>query len=213
MRKEGGSGEPVLESRHVVGMFLAVIVLCGVFFSLGYVMGRTQFDASLRAAAEKPAATPSRVADAPAGGAATPAGEWNSSPAATPSKPVETAASPATEPVVPAAKPPAETPAPRATAPATKLAPAAAKPARGPLEKNPAVPQGGAVLQVAALRSQADALALAEALQQKEYPAYVLTPATGNLYRVQVGPYTSAKAADAAKRALEREGFKTILKR
>lgn len=208
MRKEGGSGEPVLESRHVVGMFVAVVVLCGVFFALGYVMGKTQFDASLRAAAEKPIAAPSRV-DTSAGGAA-PAGEWNASPAPAASKPAETS-SPAPEPVAPAAKP--ETPAPRATAHAARPAAAPAKSARGPLEKNPSVPQGGAVLQVAALRSQADALALAEALQQKEYPAYVLTPATGNLYRVQVGPYASAKAADAAKRALEREGFKTILKR
>jgi cell division septation protein DedD len=68
------------------------------------------------------------------------------------------------------------------------------------------------VLQVAALRSEADALALAEALQQKQFPAFVLTPETGGLYRVQVGPYTSTKAADGAKKSLEREGFKSIVK-
>jgi cell division protein FtsN len=40
-----------------------------------------------------------------------------------------------------------------------------------------------------------------------------LTPTTGNLYRVQVGPYQDGKAADSAKQALEREGFKAITKR
>ena len=37
-----GGGERVLESRHLVGLFLGVVLLCGVFFTLGYVMGRTQ---------------------------------------------------------------------------------------------------------------------------------------------------------------------------
>ena len=36
-----GGGERVLESRHLVGLFLGVVLLCGVFFTLGYVMGRT----------------------------------------------------------------------------------------------------------------------------------------------------------------------------
>jgi cell division septation protein DedD len=69
------------------------------------------------------------------------------------------------------------------------------------------------VLQVAALTRENDALALAEALQQKQYSAFVLTPAGDNLYRVQVGPYADAKSADAAKRSLEREGFKAIVRR
>ena len=38
-----GGGERVLESRHLVGLFLGVVLLCSVFFTLGYVMGRTQY--------------------------------------------------------------------------------------------------------------------------------------------------------------------------
>ena len=48
------------------------------------------------------------------------------------------------------------------------------------------------MLQVAALVREADALALAQALQQKKFPAFVLTPGDDHFYRVQVGPYADA---------------------
>ena len=32
----------MLESRHVIGLFMAVVVLSGLFFTLGYVLGRNQ---------------------------------------------------------------------------------------------------------------------------------------------------------------------------
>src|ERR1700727_1377119 len=51
-----GGGDRVLESRHLVGLFLGVVLLCGVFFTLGYVMGRTQFSGV--AHAESPTKTP-----------------------------------------------------------------------------------------------------------------------------------------------------------
>src|SRR6202007_3452184 len=45
-----GGGDRVLESRHPVGLFLGVVLLCGVFFTLGYVMGRTQYGGAVHAA-------------------------------------------------------------------------------------------------------------------------------------------------------------------
>src|ERR1700686_3280797 len=45
-----GAGERVLESRHVIGLFLLMLVFSGVFFALGYVMGRNQYDGQVRAA-------------------------------------------------------------------------------------------------------------------------------------------------------------------
>src|SRR5580658_1999196 len=45
-----GSGDRVLESRHLVGLFVGVVLLCAVFFSLGYVMGRSQYGGSVHAA-------------------------------------------------------------------------------------------------------------------------------------------------------------------
>ena len=69
------------------------------------------------------------------------------------------------------------------------------------------------MLQVAALRHESDALAMADALQQKNFPSFVVTPTTDNFYRVQVGPYTDQRAADSARAALDHAGFKAILKR
>src|SRR5262250_1570682 len=45
-----GAGERVLESRHVIGLFLLLLLFSGVFFTLGYVMGRGQYDGQVRAA-------------------------------------------------------------------------------------------------------------------------------------------------------------------
>jgi cell division septation protein DedD len=69
------------------------------------------------------------------------------------------------------------------------------------------------VLQVAALRHQGDALAMAEMLQRKRFPAFVITPNGDSYYRVQVGPYRNERSAANARRALERAGFKAIMKR
>src|SRR5215472_1555866 len=49
-----GAGERVLEGRHVIGLFLAVILLSGLFFTLGYVMGLHQAEASANDLPAKP---------------------------------------------------------------------------------------------------------------------------------------------------------------
>jgi cell division septation protein DedD len=69
------------------------------------------------------------------------------------------------------------------------------------------------MLQVAAVQSQGDALALAQALQEKKFPAFVIPPSADKYYRVQVGPYGDAKAATTARQDLETKGFKSIVKR
>ena len=68
-------------------------------------------------------------------------------------------------------------------------------------------------MQVAALARQADALALAQALQKKKFPAFVLNPTSDNFYRVQIGPYADTESANAARHKLESQGFKSIIKR
>ncbi|HEV8383693.1 MAG TPA: SPOR domain-containing protein [Candidatus Acidoferrales bacterium] len=212
IKKPGGGGrDTVLESRHVVGMFLGVVVLCGVFFTLGYVMGRTQQETTVRAVSASNAAA--RPADKTAAAPAPAPSSWDFLGNTEAKKPSAATNPPAggPPPVITSApiKPesaPAKSPeksAPVNTAAAPKSAPA----------KAPLIPRGYVVLQIAALTREGDALALVEALQKKQFPAFLLTPTTGNLYRVQVGPYQDGKAADSAKQALEREGFKAITKR
>ncbi len=69
------------------------------------------------------------------------------------------------------------------------------------------------MLQVAAVQRESDAMALAQALQQKKFPAYVITPGTDKFYRVQVGPYADTQSATIARNDLEAKGFKSIVKR
>ena len=205
-----GGADRVLESRHLVGLFLGVVLLCGVFFTLGYVMGKTQYGGLVHAAEALSRTTPARPsvkpAPAPAGDAAPANGEWdfyskNSNndrlqPAAKPSASVthDSGASPA--PV-----------RPMPSAPAAKTVPASER------FQAPRMSKNSVVLQVAALTHQGDALAMADALQQKKFPAFVVAPTSDSFYRVQVGPYSDAKAAESAKNALDRAGFKAIIKR
>lgn len=216
MKKPGGGRETVLESRHVVGMFLGVVVLCGVFFTLGYVMGRTQQDSSVKAVSAANAARPADKIAAPAPAPSSwdfiSGADSKKSPGKleTPAK-TATGGPPAVITSTPINPESAAAKSPEKTAPVVRSTPAGAS--KNSLMKSPVIPRGHVVLQIAALTREGDALALVEALQKKEFPAYILMPATGNLYRVQVGPYPDGKAADAAKKALEREGFKAITKR
>jgi cell division septation protein DedD len=75
------------------------------------------------------------------------------------------------------------------------------------------MPKGSLVLQVAAVTRASDALAMADALGQKGFPSFVTAPTTDNFYRVQVGPYRDDRSAESARGALDRAGFKAIIKR
>jgi cell division septation protein DedD len=180
-----------------------MVLLCCVFFTLGYVMGRTQTASSFhaRAAAAKDTATSPESSPSP-GGAGAPPGEWDfESPKNAPAK-LETPKAPASR--ASQAAHPEGNPAP------SKPVNASAK-GLGQF-RPPVIPQGAILLQLAALKSEGDALALADALQQKRFPAFVVTPSADSFYRVQVGPYADAPSANQAKHSLERQGFKVILK-
>jgi cell division septation protein DedD len=95
---------------------------------------------------------------------------------------------------------------------ATKAIPASAKTSPRAAGPAPSVSKGSYVLQVAALRTDADAMAVANDLRKKKFPAFVLAPQGDKYYRVQVGPYTDEKSVQGAKKGLESAGFKAIIK-
>jgi DedD protein len=203
-----GGGDRVLESRHLVGLFLGVVLLCGVFFTLGYVMGHNQYGGSVHAsdliketeAAIRPAAKPVEPDVTPAPAPSPANNEWDF---------YSKKDNDRLEPAAPAAP---RTPAP---APKSATAPSAGAhtvPASARFQP-PSLTKGAIVLQVAALRHESDALAMADALQQKHFPSFVVAPTTDNFYRVQVGPYPDQRAADTARAGLDHAGFKAIIKR
>ena len=74
-------------------------------------------------------------------------------------------------------------------------------------------PAGG-IVQVAAVTKPEDAEALVNALKKKQYPAFAVNnTASDKLYRVQVGPYPDIKDAEAIRTRLVSDGYNPILKK
>ena len=228
MASERKSGSDlVLESKHLAGLFLLLVVIFGVVFTLGYLLGRSQYDPKLRAVAASPDATsPAKMKESPAGGENLPAqksSDWDFYHSGEP-KTGEDHLQPSGSPpvfaksVTAAKSVEAPKPAAAASAPAKQAQPAkpekSAASAKSPAPLNaPLIPKGAVMLHVAAVQSQGDALALAQALQEKKFPAFVIPPSADKYFRVQVGPYGDGPAASNARHDLEAKGFKSIVKR
>jgi cell division septation protein DedD len=215
--KRRGAGERVLEGRHVIGLFFLMLLFSGVFFTLGYVMGRNQYDGQVRAAtnthgpgygdvAAKPEvalkhkadpALPDSIPSTSSDSGTPPSSDWEFYHTRD-SKPVDDRLKSASAAKTVAAKSNGSSKAPGTSS----------KPSPNP----PANSGGSYMLQVAALRKEADALDLATRLRKNKFPAFVLSPQADKYYRVQVGPYPDAKTADAARKGLEGAGFKAIVK-
>jgi DedD protein len=215
----GGAGERVLEGRHVIGLFMLMLVFSGVFFALGYVMGRNQYDGQVRAASN-PRPTPDYVA--PAKSETPPKRSKNSAPT-----PISTPAAASDENEQPSSDwgfynagkvapddrlKPSSLPAPvpsvgynKTPSRTSNISPKSGNAATQP-------PAGTYNLQVAALRKEADAHAVASSLLKKKFPAFVVSPTSDKYFHVQVGPYSDSKSAEAAKKGLESAGFKAIVK-
>jgi cell division septation protein DedD len=215
LAKRSSAGERVLEGRHVIGLFFLMLLFSGVFFTLGYVMGHNQLEGQVRAAG--PHGSDSLLPSKPEPVPSPKAGKTNvSTPGNTDTTATDVPVSSDWEyyptnkkdvakdlaKPVPAAAGPSQ---PKAIAASAK---ANARSATGA----PTVPKGSYVLQVAALRTDGDAMAIANDLRRKKFPAFVLSPQGDKYYRVQVGPYTDQKSVQAAKKGLEAAGFKAIIK-
>ena len=214
-------GDRVLEGRHVIGLFFLMLLFSGVFFTLGYVMGRKEFEGQVRAEGSfrpsdvvvrpKPQVEPKRQKEIPQVEPATdpvtpPSSDWEFYHAGE-SKAADEHLKPA--PLNNSPWRSVATPAKNLTANAKPLAASGSK----SVVVSPQAPRGSFTVQVAALTRQADALNVASTLIKKKFPAYVVPPQADKYYRVQVGPYPNQKAADAARKSIESAGFKAIVKR
>jgi cell division protein FtsN len=236
--RKAASGDVVLESRHLIALFVVMVVIFGAVFVLGYELGRNQYHAQVRAAAPaeaisaepalrtvlaskpspadgKSVAGPQKVdADTP-----TPT-DWDFYQAADANPPTPQLDQPAKS-LSPTSAAQASGAANLAAAKAnraTSSAVAATKPAAAiksatPSMDAPLIPHGTILLQVAALDRESDALAMAEVLEQKKFPTVIVPPGADKFYHIQVGPYRDLESAIAARSALENAGFKSIIKR
>ncbi|HVP43922.1 MAG TPA: SPOR domain-containing protein [Terriglobales bacterium] len=200
--------EVTLGTGKLLGLFFGMVVVCAIFFGLGYSMGKNATPAgslitdggpSVVQAGPKP--TPART---PPTAASTDAG----APPTAPSQ-ADLTFYKSTEQKEVAAKltPAAEAKAPPSAAPATP----AAAPKQAPA---PEMHSGaGYVVQVAAVAKQEDAEALADALRKKSYPVFVMNTANDKLIRVQIGPFAELRQAEDMKAKLAGDGYNAIVKK
>jgi DedD protein len=207
----------VLEGRHVIGLFMLMLLFSGLFFTLGYVMGR---DGQVRASTNPGGYTERDVQPKPE------VAPKPSNKKRAPEAPSETAAAPISDPdfyhagdsnktddhLKPVAAPSIN---PSATSAVGKSG-SPAKQQPSPISKSigiaPQSAAGGINLQVAALTKESDAMALANNLRKKNFPTFVQSPQGDKYYHVLVGPYADQKAVDNARKGLEVAGFKAIVK-
>jgi DedD protein len=205
--------EITLGTAKLLGLFFGLVIVCAVFFALGYTLGRKS-DAGLTATLRVPALQTSSNGSKPASAGSSPA------PPMTFYKAVEQKdANPQLTPAPSeAASPTSGTPAssPAASSPDASSSGTSAQPSQTATPPDPmgVLPSTGYFVQVAAVSKQDDAEALVDALKKKQYPAFVASNSTTDkLFRVQVGPFADIKDAEGMRSRLINDGYNPILKK
>ena len=206
-------GEVKQGTGRLLGLFFGLVIVCALFFSLGYLLGR-------RAGPEPAAAATSAGTNVSAEPKPSPArAETASKPdCATPGACPETAAKPTTDDLTfykaveqnqakAKLEPPATPVATRVTTRTVETKAAA------PEVRRPATLGTGYMVQVAAVGKQEDAEALAQALRKKSYPVLTISGPNDKFYHVQVGPFVDMKDAEATRNKLIGDGYNPILKK
>ncbi len=194
--------EITLSTGKLLGIFFALAIVCGVFFTMGYLLGksttvggRTEIVGAVPTGSSA-AGKPSAANKTPATTTQTcPPGSPNCAPAAT------TADAGAGKSSDVSATQPSST----AKAPDQSVTPSA-----GTDAKNGA--GGSFMVQVAAVSKQEDAEILVTALRKKQYPVFIANSAGDPLFHVQVGPFTDKKDAEAMRTRLAGDGYNAIVK-
>lgn len=197
-RTSDGELELVLGNKQLLSVFFVVVVLLGIFFAMGYIVGRNSVAGPAEPVSQPPIVPPDRGAT-PARAAAVPPipGE------------LET---PRTEVSPPAA--PKQTKSVQVPAAGAAKPPAAAKPEPAPKPAAAASePEPGKVYLQVAATTRTEAEALKEQLAKKGY-SVVLGPVPGqDLLRVLVGPFPDQESLAKTRTALQQMGMKPFTRR
>lgn len=205
-----------VSTRYLLVGFFAVVLLCAVFFSLGYFLGYKEGHAPGALLTERVGAS-SDVPSAVNSSGAAPSESASVQPPPLSSQPTGEADStgPDQNPAVSAGgAAPATTPVTPDGTPAAADS-GSANGSDASASRSKALPSG-LLIQVAALTTQPDAARMADALHSRGFPALILTPqqarAHDDFFRVVAGPYKTRAAANEALGKLSREGFKPFVR-
>jgi DedD protein len=190
--------EITLGTGKLLVLFFGLVGICALFFALGYSLGRKAEPAGTAVSAATPQVSSNT---SKASGAA------SANQQMTFYKSVEGKEANAQ------LTPPADTKTDTSAATAANAG-SAAPPASNGVDPATAMPTSGYFVQVAAVSKQEDADALVDALKKKEYPAFVASAAANDkLFRVQLGPFSDIKDAEATRSKLVADGYSPILKK
>ncbi|MCX6599932.1 MAG: SPOR domain-containing protein, partial [Acidobacteria bacterium] len=202
-RNDEGEYELILDNKKLLSIFFVVVVLLGVGFTLGFVLGRSSGPGTAEPLAEKSASKPSD--SAPTSSAAASPTKPDPAPSSLPPVVTEPAPGRSTESVTPR-EPEQEAKPDAAPAKPHKASSAAAAYRTG------APPAGSTFIQVASV-SRSDAEMEATTLSEKGYPTWVAAGDKEDVFRVLVGPFADTASLSKAKASLEQLGFKRAFKK
>ncbi len=210
--------EITLGTTKLLGLFFGLVMICAVFFALGYSLGRKS-DVGQAATAAIPLQGLTG-ASKPAGSGSPPTQPMTFYKAVE-QKDANAQLTPANQTIPASSASGQSSSANLGTNPATNSGAAASSSGAQPDSQtaNPpdpmaAIPAGGYFVQVAAVSKQDDAQALVDALKQKQYPAFVAANSSSDsLFRVQMGPFSEIKEAEGMRSRLINDGYNPILKK
>jgi len=191
--------EITLGTGKLLGIFFGLVILCSLFFTMGYMMGRSSA-AGTKTEVIGSETTGTNPAGKPSAGDKTP----------TPA-PVAVVSGGDTRSASSTAAPTPTSSTSSSSAPAT-LVPASASTSSNPDTKPTSDPAVTYMVQVAAVSKREDADVLVSQLQKKQYPAFVGNNSGDALFHVLVGPVNDPKEADAMRGRLSSDGYNAIVK-
>ena len=213
-----GEFELVLGNRQLISVFVIVVVLLGVFFSMGYVVGRNSSGGAAETARNEKA-KPDQSTDSSDGASPeTPDQTATPPPADAPvaANPDSTSSTPPeiTKPAQPEAPAPSRAKPEPARAKETKPKPSPSPPPVTPTQHAAAAgdPASGEYWQVVAT-ARPDAEIIAEALGKKGFHVVLAPAPKDGIFRVLVGPLVDAPTQAQTRTGLESAGFKNPIMR
>jgi cell division septation protein DedD len=199
--------EITLGTGRMLAIFFAFVLVCAVFFAIGFSLGRRTSMAGAGSLLSAPSAVPATVVRPSAAKNGAPQTTSQSSSndfsfyKAVGEKNANSALTPQGAAATPTATSKTADGTPKAVGDAAIAAPTPTT-------------SGSYYVQVAAVTRQEDADALVEALKKKQYPAFTANNTAGDkFYHVQVGPYAELKDAEAMRARLIGDGYNPIVKK
>ena len=208
----GQDREISLGATTILGIFLALALLCAVFFGFGYSLGRRSvLSTGSQSEATSSESTNSKPAPgSPANQTASKQSAGATQSAIVPIDPPNAAAQDSEE-IAPPDPVKTVVSNPRPDVHAEPSANTAAKPAAIVPVTATAPSPGSPVVQVAAMSHQEDADVVAVDLKRRGYTVAIRREPQDKLFHVQIGPFSTRKEADTMRQRLQTDGYNNAI--